>query len=466
MKTLAALLALVLPFAAAAEVQVWAHYSLKGAGGIRDAAAPEIWKSLAPGGPGLARQGSPTVMPSGPECRRQDYASVIKFEGTNQCYRVAKNLVSGDNFVLEAWAYALQGNDGGLHTVVANGHGGIGFILGQSSDNWVVLVGGIGFTTLAKVQPENWTHLAIVKSGNLVSGWINGEKVCGLPGLGGGVQNFSIGATSPGAEPFQGCVAEVRYSTFQPGKFNPVEDFLLDTQKLKRIQAEGRATRSKLVDSLLKTPGVKVVTQFDEQSAPEDWLIQPPTTRATVQVLPGKDNQSAQILLANGLISRTFLVADASLIAPSAATMSFRNLRTSAEFVRSVRPEVLMTVNGREVKVGGLLGQPVHNYLDRAWIETMNGDPTALGFVGCETGEVARDLPWKPRYGAPETPWPPKGKRLTLHFKSRDPDGLHVSVHYEMYEGIPLLGKQVVVRNDGTNEIKIDRMATELHKGS
>ncbi len=69
---------------------------------------------------------------------------------------------------------------------------------------------------------------------------------------------------------------------------------------------------------------------------------------------------------ANGVISRTFLVADASLGAPSAATMSFKNLRSGAEFIRSLRPEVLMTLDGHERKVGGLLRQPVHNYFDRA----------------------------------------------------------------------------------------------------
>jgi hypothetical protein len=61
------------------------------------------------------------------------------------------------------------------------------------------------------------------------------------------------------------------------------------------------------VESLVQTNGVKPVAQFDEQPAPEDWLIQPPSTRAAVQVLAGKDHQSAQIMLANGLISRTFL---------------------------------------------------------------------------------------------------------------------------------------------------------------
>ena len=59
-----------------------------------------------------------------------------------------------------------------MHAVVANGHGGSGFILGQSGDQWVVLVGGVGFTALAKVQPATWTHLAIVKSAGWVSGWV------------------------------------------------------------------------------------------------------------------------------------------------------------------------------------------------------------------------------------------------------------------------------------------------------
>ena len=114
------------------------------------------------------------------------------------------------------------------------GAGGIGFILGQSGNEWTVLVGEIGFTTLAKVQPETWTHLAIVKSGGLVSGWVNGQKICGLPDLGGGVQNFSIGATAPGRESFKGWVAEVRYSTFKPGQFDPAADFLLDSRGCRR----------------------------------------------------------------------------------------------------------------------------------------------------------------------------------------------------------------------------------------
>ena len=211
-----------------AAVQPVAHYNLKGAGGIRDTACPETLKDLAGKSPDLKRQGSPKVMSNAPEARRQEYDSAIKFEEPDQCYSVAKNLVNGDNFVVEVWAYALKGNDGGWHTVVANGHGGIGFLIAQNDDHWSVLVGGVGTTSLGKVEPEKWTHLAVVKSRGMTGGWLNGRKVCSLPGLGGGVPNFSLGATAPGKEPFRGWVAEVRYSTFKPGQFDPAADISTD----------------------------------------------------------------------------------------------------------------------------------------------------------------------------------------------------------------------------------------------
>jgi hypothetical protein len=71
MKTLAVCLTIAVSFAAAAAVQERAHYNLGGAGGIHKAAPPAVWKSLAPGGPDLSRQGSPKVVASGPRsaCR-------------------------------------------------------------------------------------------------------------------------------------------------------------------------------------------------------------------------------------------------------------------------------------------------------------------------------------------------------------------------------------------------------------
>ncbi len=88
-----------------------------------------------------------------------------------------------------------------------------------------------------------------------------------------------IGASSPGKEPFSGWVAEVRYSTFERGQFDSAADFLMDTKKLKVIQAADRAERAKLVTSLLKVPGVEEVRAFDERPAQDDWLIKPPRVK-------------------------------------------------------------------------------------------------------------------------------------------------------------------------------------------
>ncbi|MCX6877938.1 MAG: hypothetical protein NTW21_29605 [Verrucomicrobia bacterium] len=161
MKAPAALLIIALANATAtAAVQEAAHYSLKGAGGVRDTAGPETLKDQAGKAPDLKRQGSPKVMSNGPEARRQAYDSSIKFEEPSQCYSVARNLISGDDFVVEAWAYALKGNAGGWHAVVASGNGASGFLLGQNDNQWSVLVGGVGSVNLGTVQPETWTHLA------------------------------------------------------------------------------------------------------------------------------------------------------------------------------------------------------------------------------------------------------------------------------------------------------------------
>lgn len=462
MKTLIALLAFAIPFAASAIVQEVAHYSLKGAGGIRDTAAPESWKSLAPGGPDLARQGSPKVMSSGPECRRQDYDSCIKFEEPDQCYSVGKSLVDGDNFVVEAWAYALKGNEGGLHAVVANGHGGRGLILGQSGDEWVVLVGGVGFTTLAKVQPATWTHLAIVKSAGLVSGWVDGKKTGGLPDLAGGVQNFSIGATAPGKETFKGWVAEVRYSTFLPGKFDPAADFLLDNQQLKASQAAETAQRERLVESLLATPGALKVSQFDEHAATADWLIAPPATPATVQVLSGEKNRSARILLANGLISRTFLVTDGNL-----GCLSLRRCDKGLEFVRAIKPEVRVRLDGGGwTEIGGLTGAPDHAFITPAWLESLQSKPDAFRLTGMSVGATVKPYEWQPKCNAPVTPWPAAGRRVTFHFAP--PAGavaplkdLTVDVHYEIYEGLPVIMKTFTLHNRAAQEIVVTQFEGE-----
>jgi hypothetical protein len=443
------------------EIEPKAHFNLKGQGGIRDTAAPPVWKNLVQDAPDLARQGSPKIMSNGPESRRSEYDSSIQFLEPDQCYNLGKNLVSGDNFVVEVWAYALKDNDGGWHAVVANGDGGSGFLLGQNGDQWAVLVGGVGGTNLGKVEPNKWTHLAIVKSAGTTTGWLNGAKVTELPGLGGGKPNFSIGATSPNKEAFHGWIAEVRHATFKPGRFDPTADFLMDTEKLKVVQAAAKAKHARFINALGATPGLATVKALDERPYGQDWLITPPSLKSNVQFEADADRQSARIMLANGLVSRTFLVKDGNL-----GCIGMRRSDKDIEFVRAIKPEARINIDGTWHEIGGLKGAPDKAFLTPEWLERFSSRDGAFVLIGMTVGGCVKPYEWKPKCNAPQDiAWPAKGQRVTFHF-APPPNKTHlagvtVDVHYEIYDGIPVIMKSLTLHNKRDKELTVTKFESE-----
>src|SRR6218665_797061 len=95
------------------------------------------------------------------------------------------------------------------------------------------------------------------------------------------------------------------------------------------------------------------------QMPANDWLIQPFIQKSEVKVL-----QNGKLLeITNGLITRQIRVS------PNAASVSFKNLTTNEQFVRSVRPEARVVINGKSYNVGGLYGQKEHGYLLEEWID-------------------------------------------------------------------------------------------------
>lgn len=443
-----------------ADVQPKAHYNLAGQGGIRDTAAPEVLKSLAPGGPDLIRKGSPKIMTNSPETRRQVSDSSIKFEGDDQCYSTGVNLVNGDNFVVETWAYATKADDGGWHTVLANGNGGTGFLIAQNGTEWKVLVGGVGDTSLGKIVPEKWTHLAVVKDAGRCTGWLNGKKVTDLPNLGGGAANFSLGATAPGKEPFHGWISEARVSTVKPGKFDAAADFLMDVGKMKTLQAAELAERAKTVDALLKTPGATIVKNFKEQPYEKDWLLSEPATASSIQMLAGDKNQSAQILLTNGLISRTFLLADENL-----GCISLRRIDKDIEFLRAIKPEVRVCLDGAWLEVGGLTGAPDNAFIAPKWYELLHSKPDAFHFAGMTVEGCVKPYEWQPKCNAPaDIAWPAKGQRVTFRFTAPPGSkhaGVSVAVSYEIYDGIPVMMKTFRLINKSGKELVVTKFEGE-----
>jgi len=138
-----------------------------------------------------------------------------------------------------------------------------------------------------------------------------------------------------------------------------------------------------------------------------DWLIEDVGVKTNIyRTLEGN------LVLSNGLISRIFEVNKGG------ATIGIENLMTGENMVRSVRPEAEIEVNGIKIPVGGLIGQPIHNYLLDEWIEEMKVDPAALKLQRYELGDTEPRLEWKKRleWMPKDVDWPAPGKRLTFTY--------------------------------------------------
>ncbi len=188
-----------------------------------------------------------------------------------------------------------------------------------------------------------------------------------------------------------------------------------------------------------------------------DWLIDDSGYKAVIEENDGF------VTISNGLVSRTF-----SLL-PDGATTGFLNIMTGNELIRAIKPEAVLIINGSEVKVGGLTGQPVKNYLAQEWIPGLKPDSLSpLRLSGYQTGEITERFEWQKRteWMARDMPWPPHGKRVDFTYLPKRKDDsamlLKVTVHYEIYDGLPLICKWVTVTNESDKEITIDSYKSEI----
>ncbi|MGC9326113.1 MAG: alpha-galactosidase [Candidatus Hinthialibacter sp.] len=193
------------------------------------------------------------------------------------------------------------------------------------------------------------------------------------------------------------------------------------------------------------------------QPSMKDWLIQ----SAAEPVRMEEQTGGKDLVISNGLIARTFRME------PNLASISFRNAQTGEEFIRGVKPEALVAIDGRDYSVGGLLGQPDYGYLAPEWLDSMTRDPAAFQLKSYSIGDVTPRFDWKRKRYSEDRPWPPLGKSVSFHFapppalQDSNP-GLTLSVHYEMYQGIPVLAKWVVVENGSDKTVVIDHLTVEM----
>ena len=186
-------------------------------------------------------------------------------------------------------------------------------------------------------------------------------------------------------------------------------------------------------------------------SQQNDWLVHPFSQPASVA------ETGNRLILDNGLIRRTFVTS------PNFATIDYTNQITDSSLLRGIKPEALLTINGEEFAVGGLIGQPDYAYLDSDWIADLTSDENAFQFREYRVGEPEAHYPWVRNRPATLSVYPPEGVKLTVVFSSPPSvDALEVRLHYELYRGIPVLSKWVTLHNTGQKPIHIDALSCEI----
>jgi hypothetical protein len=187
----------------------------------------------------------------------------------------------------------------------------------------------------------------------------------------------------------------------------------------------------------------------------KDWLIDNANYIAQITTT------DKQILIENGLVRRSFML-DLNL-----ACIDYTNLTTGQQLLRSIEPEAVVVINNKSYSVGGLSGQKEKAYLNLDWEKNLHANDEDFYFTNYTVTSIDSFVNYNPQTWMPEAYGPNvkkfKGKQLILQFASKLPafKGMIVKVHYNIYDGLPLLCKWVSIEN-GSQTIQLDRVVNEV----
>jgi len=186
-------------------------------------------------------------------------------------------------------------------------------------------------------------------------------------------------------------------------------------------------------------------------TAQTDWLIQPIQQKANINI------QDNYIELNNGLAKRIFF------IGPNLACIDYTNLSNGQQLLRSIEPEARVVIDGQMYNIGGLIGQTEKAYLIKGSEKKLLSDKNAFQYKGYHIDTIAHYIQWK------STTWnsnkkQAKGKSIRFDFiaPNNHLSNLTISVHYNLYDGIPLITKWIEIKNNGEQKVKINRVVNEV----
>ncbi len=159
------------------------------------------------------------------------------------------------------------------------------------------------------------------------------------------------------------------------------------------------------------------------------WVLKAPSTKAEIAIEGGKIN------LSNEYISRA--------VDFSSATLSFYNRITETEFIENSDRRAVIVIDGCEIIPG-----------------------QNISFVRTELCEVCKRLDFTNKsYTTQPVSYPPAGKAVKLYYEN---DRIDMVVRYEIYDLMPVIAKNVTVRNKSGGEICVNKYeldALSLRRG-
>ncbi len=214
-----------------------------------------------------------------------------------------------------------------------------------------------------------------------------------------------------------------------------------------------------------------------------DWLIEKLDAKANIF-----QTENGMLVFSNGLVARTFT------LNPNCATVDLELLTNALSYLRSVRPEAEIEIDGIKFNVGGLIGQPIHNYLLPEWLAKMGADPASFKLSNYAISDCRARFPLKKRlqWMPGDQAWPLPGKELVFHYRLDDSaisfiqrkgnessivprettylgkesyeylKAITVEVHYELYDGMPVISKWIRVANESSRKIIINTFKSEI----
>jgi hypothetical protein len=200
-----------------------------------------------------------------------------------------------------------------------------------------------------------------------------------------------------------------------------------------------------LASAVLKLPN------YVAEVANTDWLVQKPVENAKIQRIGNNE-----IVLNNGLVSRTFYLSE------NLACTSVKNVVTGEEYLRAIEPEANLRIDSVNYPVGGLSGQIDKGYLLPKWLPKMHSLPNAFVLTSFEITDL------KPRFNPTikrwktSSQWLASGKELIFHYRHPVLKDVDVSVHYQLFDGLPLICKWLEVSNKGARKIVVNHFESEI----